>query len=351
MRTTDEIYSALAGTLAQMSGTAVTEGGDMSLRLHAVAAEVFSLEAQADFVARQSFPQTAVGEYLDRHAALRGLTRGAAQKAEGVLRFFVDAPAAGELSVPAGTECRSAAGTAFVTTQAGVIAEGETECSVAAAAAAAGSGGNVPAQSVTCMILPPPGVTGVVNDAAFSGGTDGEDDEALRGRILTSYRLLPNGANKAYYASRVLDQPGVAAVEVTPRGRGAGTVDIVFAMQDGVPSDDKVAEIAEMLDRDREICVDIGVTAPTTRTVNITARLKAASGYSFAAVSAAAETALSEWFGGALLGKPVFRAKLQALVMAVEGVENCVLSLPSADYSGGSGVLPVLGTVSFSEAV
>lgn len=351
MRTTDEIYSALAGTLAQMSGTAVVEGGDMSLRLHAVAAELFSLEAQADFVARQSFPQTAAGEWLDRHAQLRGLTRGAARKAEGTLRFFTETPAAGTLTVPAGTECTSAAGTAFVTTHDGVIEAGETECCVAAEAAAAGSGGNAPAQAVTCMILPPTGIAGVVNDAAFSGGSDGEDDESLRARVLSSYRLLPNGANRAYYKSRVMDQPGVAAVEVTPRGRGVGTVDIVFATDSGVPDAAKVSEIAEMLDRDREICVDIQVAAPSVHTVNIAAQLTAAAGYSFAQAKAAAEAAITEWFGGALLGKPVYRARLQALVMSAEGVENCVFSAPAQDYSGSPGVLPVLGTVSFSEAV
>ena len=347
----EEIYSALAGQLAQLSGTAVAEGGDMSLRLRAVAEEMFTLEAQADFVARQCFPQTAVGEFLDRHAQLRALERGGARKAGGTLRFFVEKPAASELRIPAGTECRSAAGTAFVTTQEAAIAPGATACVVPAEAAEPGSGGNVPARAVTYMVFPPQGVAGVVNDGAFSGGSDGEDDASLRERILASYRLLPNGANRAYYESRVLNQTGVAAVEVTPRARGVGTVDIVFAMEEGVPDAQKIAEVAAMLDSDREICVDIRVTAPTEREIDIEAALKTEPGRDYDTVAAAASAAINAWFTGARLGKAVYRAKLQALLMAVDGVENCVLKKPAADIAAAAGVLPRVGSVRLSEAV
>ena len=36
------------------------------------AAQVYGLYVQADWVGRQCFPQTAQGEFLDRHAQLRG---------------------------------------------------------------------------------------------------------------------------------------------------------------------------------------------------------------------------------------------------------------------------------------
>ena len=104
MRTMEEIYSALAGKLAADSGAVVVDGGDLSLRLRAVAAELFSLEAQGEFLARQSFPQTATGEYLDRHALLRGLTRGSARKAKGTLRFYLAETAAEAREIPAGED-------------------------------------------------------------------------------------------------------------------------------------------------------------------------------------------------------------------------------------------------------
>ena len=350
MRTTEEIYRALAERMAQASGIAAAEGGDLSLRLRAVAAELYTLEAQAEFTQRQSFPQTAQGEYLDRHASLRGLSRNPAEKAQGTLCFSIDSARASALQVPAGTECRTAAGTAFLTVEDGEIAAGETSCTVAAEAALPGSGGNVPAGAVCLMILPPTGVQTVTNTSAFSGGCDEEDDEALRQRVLSSYRRLPNGANAAYYENKVMDCPGTAAVLVLPRSRGVGTVDIVFSTESGIPTDAEIAAVQTVLESEREICVDLQVEAPTAETVNVSAELTAAEGYGSEEVCAAAEAAVAGYFSGRLLGKPVYRAGLEALLMGVDGVENCCLTVPAADLAAESGVLPVLGTVLLTAA-
>lgn len=351
MRTIDEIYEALVSDLVGAGGVVPVSGGDMALRLRALAAEMFTLEAQAEFVTRQGFPQTATGEFLDNHAALRGLERGGAQKAAGTLRFSLTEAAEEDVAVPAGTECMTAAGVAFVTTDAGTITAGSTWCAVAAEAVDSGSGGNVPAGTVAYMKLAPTGVSAVTNPAAFTGGTDGEDDESLRARVLGSYRTLPNGANAAYYESKVLGCAGVEAVTVLPKNRGIGTVDVVFATRSGVPTAAEVAAVQALLDAEREICVDIEVSAPTTAAVSVTAALKMADGYGFAAVKTAAEAALTAHFSGALLSKPVYRAGLSALLMSVEGVENCVLSAPAADTAAADGTLPVLGTVTLTEAV
>lgn len=64
-----------------------SEGCDSAVRLYALAAELQSLLMQADWVLDQSFPQTAQGMYLDYHAETRGITRAAAEKAVGTLRF------------------------------------------------------------------------------------------------------------------------------------------------------------------------------------------------------------------------------------------------------------------------
>ncbi|MGN1002563.1 MAG: baseplate J/gp47 family protein [Oscillospiraceae bacterium] len=351
MRTIEEIYESLAAGFAQAAGTALCEGGDMSLRLWAVAAELFSLEAQAEFVERQCFPQTAVGAYLDHHAEMRGLKRGEATKAVGSLRFYTAAAAAADIIVPAGTECMNAAGTAFITLEEGCVAAGSSWCQVAAEALEPGAGGNVPAESIVYIKLAPAGVAGVTNTAAFSGGAGDESDEELRERVVASYRRLSNGANEAWYQDRVLDMPGVAAVTVLPRNRGIGTVDIVFSADGGVPSAEQIGQVKAALDSEREICVDIGVSAPEAVSVDVTAAVSVSPGYAFESVKAAAEEALRACFGGKNLGRSVYRAKLGAALMAVEGLENYSLSAPAADVSISSVQLPVLGTLTVSEAV
>lgn len=350
MRTTDEIYEALSADFASAGGVTPVEGGDMWLRLRAVAAEISALEAQADFVARQCFPQTATGTYLDSHAALRGLSRGEALAAMGTLRFYRKTPAEDALSIPAEAECMTAAGVSFVTTQEEIIPAGLTWCDVPARAVLTGSAGNVPAGAVSYMKLAPTGVEGVTNPAAFSGGTDGEEDASLRARVLASYRTLPNGANIGYYESKVLDFDYVEAVTVIPKKRGTGTVDVVFATYAGVPTAEQLAEVEAVLKSEREICVDIEVYAPVTVKVDVTAALTVADGFEFATVKAAAEDAIAGYFSGARLSKGAPRAGLYALLMAVDGVENVSLAQPASDVAALAGTLPMAGAVTISEA-
>ena len=87
MKEWTEIYEQMRGTFAQRAGFVPSEGCDSAVRLYALAAELQSLLMQADWVLDQSFPQTAQGTYLDYHAETRGITRGAAEKAAGVIRF------------------------------------------------------------------------------------------------------------------------------------------------------------------------------------------------------------------------------------------------------------------------
>lgn len=351
MRTTSEIYAALKQDFYAKSGISVVEGGDMSLRLMAVAAEIFTLEAQCRFTAQQAFPQTAQGEYLDRHAQVRALERKEAAKAAGVLRFFAAAPAATVLRVGAGTQCLDADGAVFVTTQDAEIEVGGEYCDAPAQALAEGEAGNVQAGSIVFMRLPPAGIESVTNPEAFSGGSAAEEDDELRARVLASYRRLPNGANAAYYEALVLGVAGVEKVVVLPRVRGRGTVDIVFSAGGGVPGEELLEQVRALVQEQREICVDVEVYAPETATVDIAAQVSVAEGYDFDKTAVQTESVLREYFGGYRLGEGVYRAKLLALIMGVEGVENCVLSSPAEDIAAAKTRLPVPGSISISEAV
>ena len=87
MRAIETIYQEMLAAYAERRGGQIEEDCELAVRLWAAAAQVQALEAQADWVLAQSFPQTAAGEYLDRHAAVRGLKRQAAAKAVGTLTF------------------------------------------------------------------------------------------------------------------------------------------------------------------------------------------------------------------------------------------------------------------------
>lgn len=209
----------------------------------------------------------------------------------------------------------------------------------------------MPGESIVYIKLAPAGVAGVTNPEAFSGGAGAEGDQELRERVMASYRRLSNGANTAWYEEKVLNMPGVAAVAVLPRNRGIGTVDIIFSADGGVPGTELIGQVKKALEDEREICVDIAVSAPTTVSVNVAAAITVSQGYTFENVKTAAENALKACFGGKNLGCNVYRAKLGAVLMGVEGLENYSLSAPAADVSISCTQLPILGTLAVSEAV
>ena len=349
MKEWTEIYEQMRGTFAQRAGFVPSEGCDSAVRLYALAAELQSLLMQADWVLDQSFPQTAQGMYLDYHAETRGITRAAAEKAAGTLRFAAADKVTAACPIEKGTVCMTAEGVRFETTEDAAIAVGSQWADVPAQAVEAGAGGNVIAGTVTLLSAMPVGVVQCTNPAAFSGGCDAESDEALRGRVLASYQRLPNGANAAYYEQEAMRYPGVAAAKAVGRARGIGTVNVVIATHAGVPDAALLAAVETDLQKKREIAVDVKVLAPAVETVAVTAALKAAPGYTFAEAKAGAQSALEALFTGGLLGKSVTTARLLTLLCGVEGVENVHLTAPAADVAVGSTELPMLGTVTISE--
>lgn len=349
MKQASEIYNEMLSVFQRKTGFSVGEQADMAVRLYAAAAELESLYSYCDWALNQSFPQTATGEYLDLHAGLRGLARKQAQTAKGVLEFSLQTERSENVTVPAGTVCTDGGLIRFVTTEEGLIPAGEVSCQVQAVAEIAGESGNASAHTVTRMPQPPVGISVCTNPQAFSGGADTEEDETLRNRVLMSFSRLPNGANAAFYEERAASDPDVAGVQVLPRVRGTGTVDVVISSAGGVPSAQVVDRVQADLQAVREICVDVLVRAPETRAVDVSVTVWPNDGVSGQEACLAAERAIYSVFGGGLLGKPVYLAQLADAIYATGKVKNYVITAPTEDVGARDGVLPILGALAVTE--
>lgn len=349
MRSTEEIYREMLEAFEARAGFPLEEECDLAVRLWAAAAQIQALGIQAEWVLDQSFPQTAQGVYLDRHAAMRGLKRADASKAVGILRFLVDAESAADLTIPAGTVCMTAEEVRFQTTENAVLTAGNLYADASAEALEGGSGGNAVPGSVAILTACPVAVTGVTNPAAFTGGSDEESDESLRNRILESYLRLPNGANAAWYEQTAMSHNEVAAAKAVGRARGIGTVDVYIAGESGLPSEDLLAEVQTDLQEKREIAVDVQVLAPTVETVDVTVAVEVKDGADFETVKTAVEQELINFFGGRLLAQPVRLAELGNRVYSVAGVVNYRFSAPVEDLVPDGIVLPMLGTLHVTE--
>lgn len=348
MKQASEIYADMKQTFQEKTGADLSDSSDLAVRLYAAAAELETLYAYSDWALGQSFPQTATGEYLDYHAALRGLTRRVGMTAAGTLRFSVSEARGTDLDIPAGTVCTTADQTRFVTTQAGAIPAGSLYADVPARAESPGPGGCADAGTVTTMVLPPVGVEACTNPAPFTGGEAEEDDEALRARVLESFLRLPNGANAAFYAERALADPRVTGVQVLPRRQGIGTVDVVIATSEE-DAEAVQADLQAELDAVREIGTDVTVTLPEEQPVDVTVTFWPRAGVAPAAAEAAVRRAVNGCFTGALVGKSLYLTALNGALYGTGLLENFRIVAPAADVAGAEGVLPVPGTVTVTE--
>lgn len=349
MRTTETIYQEMLTAYAQRRGSQLEQDCDLAVRLWAAAAQIQALEAQAEWVLGQSFPQTATGVYLDRHAAMRNMTRQAAGKAVGSLTFTLANTQTGAVNIPAGTVCMTEDAVRFQTVEDAAIPAGEISVTAAAEAVESGSSGNVGAGAVCVLTACPVAVRAVTNAEAFVGGISEESDDELRQRILDSFLRLPNGANAAWYEQTACSYEGVAAAKAVGKARGVGTVDVYVTTPDGVPPETLLSELQMVFQKSREIAVDVAVKAPSTAAVNVSVTVEVAENAEFADVKAEIEGMLAGFFSGKLLGKAVTLAELGSRIYGLPGVENYHIVSPAADVAANGTVLPVLGTVNVAE--
>lgn len=345
MERINEIYQQMKGDFVGRTGVQTADGCDLAARMYALAAQIYGLEVQSDWIKRQCFPQTAQGEYLDHHAQVRGLERKQATQARGVVRFYAQSASELVRTIPVGTVCMTAGLVRFETVEEGILAAGEMWTDVPVQALEPGSAGNVGPGAICDLTVAPVGIAYCGNPAACTGGTDGEDDESLRRRVLDSFRALPNGANAAYYRQLALSGEDVAGCTVVPRPRGVGSVDVVVASRAGVPEETLIAELQQMMEQRREIAVDVLVRAPETVPVDVQVQVKVAEGADAAAVRGEVEQALRNFFTGERLGESILLARLGGLVYGCKGVVNYAISAPNADVAVAADVLPVLGTL------
>lgn len=345
MKTVREIYEAMLQTMAQETGMEPRGDCEMAVRLYAAAAQICGLYAQNGWTRRQCFPQTAQGEYLDYHAALRGLQRNAATRAQGKLRFSLDRAMTGDLLIEAGTVCMTAGLVRFETTKSVILGAGSLWVEAPAQAVETGPGGNVAAGGVRVMAVAPLGISACTNPVAFTGGAEEEDDENLRARILETFRRMPNGANAAYYEREALSFEEVAAVNVLGRNRGVGTVDVVIATLQGQPGAALLGKVEDHLQAAREIAVDVKTLAPVETKVAVSVRVKPQAGKDGAAVCSQVADRIAGYFDGRLLGESVLRAQLGKLIFETAGVENYKILAPVNDVTIQPGRLPVLSGV------
>lgn len=188
------------------------------------------------------FPMFAFGQWLDYHGEMRSLTRKAATKATGFLA--VTAKAGSE--VPAGSTFATIADDTKnyieFETMDDLFFEDDDSLTTRIQAVAPGISGNVAAHSILAMTTNINGVTGVDNATPTTGGTEVENDDDFRERILffDRTRNVSFVGSKADYKRWATEVDGVGHVEVIPAQDTTGLVTLVLTDSNGDPASEEL---------------------------------------------------------------------------------------------------------------
>jgi uncharacterized phage protein gp47/JayE len=317
-----------------------------------------------DWIAQQSNPFTATGEYLEAWAALVKVFRKAATVGAGSVTF----PGTNGVPLPSGTTLVRGDGVQFITTSIGVIAAGVVTVNASGVADPAGLVGATTNTAASTVINLSQSIAGIQSNGsvsiAFVGGADLELDDALRGRMLAAYQAMPQGGCSTDYVKWALEFPGVTRAWCTPNGFGAGTV-VVYTMLDntealhaGFPQGTNGVSSSEPRDTaaigDQLLIANyIYLLQPATALVYSVAPIASATNFTITGIPAASRAAVTSALSNLLLregvanGGKIILAHAWSAIAAVSGVNDFVLNSPTADIVTAPGYLPVIGTPTY----
>ncbi|HIS61456.1 MAG TPA: baseplate J/gp47 family protein [Candidatus Scybalomonas excrementigallinarum] len=229
------------------------------------------------------FPQFAWGDWLDLHGDGCGLKRREATKASG----YVTLTGENGVEIAAGTVfCTPATDTnssvEFESTELVVVSEGIAKVPISAVQT--GIYSNVAAGSITLALKPITGIYSIINEFAVTGGTEEEEDDVFRERIMdanankgTSYI-----GNVSDYRRWAMEVAGVGSVTIVPTPDGVGgKVKIIVVDANGQPANESILKEVydhimapnDPLDRLAPAGASIEVVAPTTGNINYSANI------------------------------------------------------------------------------
>lgn len=301
------------------------------------------MHSHLDWVVRQLLPTTCERQYLLAWGILLDIPINGAEYATGNATFTGTNGAL----MPLGTEAQDDDGNIFETTAAATIASGTL--TVAWIAQVAGADGNLETGAPLTLVSPIAGIDseGTVG-ADFSNGTDVEETEDYRIRILDGFRVPPSGGGPGDYVTWAKEVSGVTRAWEFGNRMGVGTVSLAFVRDDDVsiiPSGPEVTAVQEYIES--VMPLDVGalyVQAPVAKPVNMTIQIRP----NTAEVQAAITAQLEELFRTEVeLETALEESRISEVISTAEGETAHAITVISSLVPTDWEIL-TLGTVNYA---
>ncbi|MCT4779816.1 MULTISPECIES: baseplate J/gp47 family protein [Exiguobacterium] len=192
----------------------------------------------------------------------------------------------------------------------------------------------------------------VTNTEAIVQGVDQESDNDLKARMRLVARNLSGAGNLDDYEAWALEATGITKAKVFRADPSPGSVTILVASKEGMPTAEQVAEAQAKVSAKGALIANNIVLAPTALPISIAANITIEADAVFADVEVAFEQALQDYLAERAFSGDVIRyAQLFNLLIDQPGmvdVENLLVNGGTANITPGTKEIATLGTVTLT---
>jgi len=312
------------------------------------------------------FVVTAKGKWLDAHATTFGITRKPAKKTKGYVVFRKTGE--GSVKIPQGLIVQTKPTIfgevlKFQTLEEKVLTDETPEVKVLIEATEAGAKYNVAPYTITQTQVYLPVEVYNPEGWVLEEGADEEDDESLRQRILLVWATKSLFV-KDYYRYHALSVEGVVDCYIDDQHpRGQGTVDVYIVSTNGVPTDDLVEKVQEVMNEVKTPAADVLVKKPTPRVIDLSLRIEVNQPVDLPTLETEIRNRLKALFVYSpdyankiccyedrrfRIGSKIQLATIVDVLMDLPQVKNVVVDNPVADVVLEPNELPVLGNLTIN---
>ena len=220
---------------------------------------------------------------------------------------------------------------------------------VPAVAREPGAEGNVSPGTITELVDAPTNLIAVTNPESFTGGSDEEEIEEFRLRLMEAVRA-PYTASASDYKRWAEEFDAVDSATVyqndnlgTP-ANGHVTVRIV-EQGSTIPDAALLSEVQASLDERDLVNVVVHVTSFDPVVTNVTVDVTTVGGFSVADVTPSVQAAIRDYIDGLLVGETFRVAGVYDAVYGLSGVLDVVVTAPASNQTTGPTQKRTTGTI------
>ncbi|MCC0680417.1 baseplate J/gp47 family protein [Clostridioides sp. ES-S-0005-03] len=285
-----------------------------------------------------AFPQTSYGTYLEWLGECKGVFKNQPTKATGVITFTGmqrTIITKGTIVTTIATDEKQSIEFELLETK--TIGENET-VDIKAECRETGSIGNVSKGSISVLLGSINGIKSVNNKEDFKGGTDIEDEEHFRERVLVSEQEDRLSGASSDYIRWAKEVDGVGYAYVVPEWNGAGTVKVLILDKNRKAATQELINtvqdyiyplnISEGENRDGKAPIGalVTVVTPETLLINVKASFIFSNSFSEETVLNNLKTKIDKYLDKIDLGGTVSYNAIQAIVGSMmltdEGIQD-----------------------------